>query len=509
MPEGVPALHRISLLKFPLRLLIFVQISLRLRYNWRYYMVRSWQLCTLSCFLATASARAQELPTPDAVKELKETLTQLDQELQRIQQLAKELSHDSKSPDKAAKTQLLSASIAKAGAISDIVTAQEAYRRGVVEEERLEYDQAVNAFTRAIQLDPQNDSALLHRGRMYFELGNFKLAVEDLTASLTIQPNNARAYDLRAQANSAQKSYDRAIADWREAALRDPPNALNYLLSQAKVEEDRGKLPQALEIYDQASRQNPGSAEVRLRRAAALKKQNRMEEAVQECAAAVELDSSDARGYVCRADGYVRLSRLPMAISDLDQAIRLNPMVPEAATLISAVWQRLELNAEAQQLSASAHPGSTPSPSPAPAVTPADAGAEKAKPAPVASTTNLSAPALAAPTDSLGIARQVRAYVATGREYTSQGRYVEAIETVTKAINLDPSLAVAYNSRGYAHLKSREYQLAIADFDAAIHLDSGYGNAYWNRGVARQLAGDAQRANDDLLRAATLLQQPH
>jgi len=353
-------------------------------------MLRWWQLCTLSGLLAATSARAQELPPPDAVKELKQTLTQLDEELQRIQQLAKQLSRISKSTDKAAKTQSLSASIAKAGAISDMVTAQEAYRRGVVEEERLQYDQAVSSFTRAIQLDPKNDSALLHRGRMYFELGNFKLAVEDLTASLTIQPNNARAYDLRAQANRAQKSYDHAIADWREAALRDPRNALHYLLSQATVEEDRGNLPQALEIYDQASRQDPGSAEVRLRRAATLKKQNRMEEAVRECTAAVELDSSDARGYVCRADGYVRLSRLPMAISDLDQAIRLNPMVPEASALISAVWQRLELNAEAQQLSAPAQPVSTPSARPTPAVTPAGTGPERAEPAPVVSTTTLS-----------------------------------------------------------------------------------------------------------------------
>ena len=99
-------------------------------------------------------------------------------------------------------------------------------------------------------------------------------------------------------------------------------------------------------------------------------------------------------------------------------------------------------------------------------------------------------------------------YTRTGRSRIAQNRYEEAVADLGKAIELDPSCAEAYNSRGYAYLRQHDYTQAIADFTSAIGLNLRYANAYLNRGVARKLAGDAEGAKGDLQLASVLAAQP-
>jgi len=65
-----------------------------------------------------------------------------------------------------------------------------------------------------------------------------------------------------------------------------------------------------------------------------------------------------------------------------------------------------------------------------------------------------------------------------------EGKHDEAIAEYTKAIELDPNYAHAYNNRGVAYKNKGQYELAIADYNRAIELDPNYAHAYYNRGVA-------------------------
>ena len=71
------------------------------------------------------------------------------------------------------------------------------------------------------------------------------------------------------------------------------------------------------------------------------------------------------------------------------------------------------------------------------------------------------------------------------------GNYDEAIEYYTKAIELEPKNAIAYNYRGLAYFQTglwfvnREpFYKAIPDYTKAIELNPKYVDAYYNRGVA-------------------------
>ncbi|MBX5494336.1 MAG: tetratricopeptide repeat protein [Bryobacteraceae bacterium] len=87
-----------------------------------------------------------------------------------------------------------------------------------------------------------------------------------------------------------------------------------------------------------------------------------------------------------------------------------------------------------------------------------------------------------------------------GRELTQQRKLGEALAELNEAIRLNPSLAAAYNARGYVYLLLRDYTRAVADFDAAIRLNPRYANAYHNRGVARRALGDWKGASKDFAR---------
>jgi tetratricopeptide (TPR) repeat protein len=60
-----------------------------------------------------------------------------------------------------------------------------------------------------------------------------------------------------------------------------------------------------------------------------------------------------------------------------------------------------------------------------------------------------------------------------------------AISDYTKAIELDPNYAYAYNNRGVSKRNLKDYYGAIADYTKVIELDPNYAYAYNNRGLSK------------------------
>jgi tetratricopeptide (TPR) repeat protein len=79
---------------------------------------------------------------------------------------------------------------------------------------------------------------------------------------------------------------------------------------------------------------------------------------------------------------------------------------------------------------------------------------------------------------------------------------------VTKAIELDPTLAEAYNDWAYAYNGKGEPDKAIADCDKAIELDPTLAEAYFFRGVAYAEKDEVAKAVSDLERCIELSSDP-
>ena len=79
-----------------------------------------------------------------------------------------------------------------------------------------------------------------------------------------------------------------------------------------------------------------------------------------------------------------------------------------------------------------------------------------------------------------------------------------AMDAYTKAIELDPTYAVAYNNRGYAKHKLGQHAAALTDLDRAIELDPTLATAYDSRGEVKHKLGQHAAALTDLDRAIEL-----
>jgi len=76
-------------------------------------------------------------------------------------------------------------------------------------------------------------------------------------------------------------------------------------------------------------------------------------------------------------------------------------------------------------------------------------------------------------------------YCQLGDEKCEEGIYWEAIELYSKAIELNPYNAGAYNNRGIAKFMLEDDLAAISDYEKAIKLDSVFYEAYNNLGLVK------------------------
>ena len=86
----------------------------------------------------------------------------------------------------------------------------------------------------------------------------------------------------------------------------------------------------------------------------------------------------------------------------------------------------------------------------------------------------------------------------------AKGDYDRALQDYTKAIDLKPNDAEAYNNRGGAYYLKEEYESAIVDFTKAIQLKPDYAEAYNNRGGAYYLKEEYESAIIDFTKAIDL-----
>ncbi len=75
--------------------------------------------------------------------------------------------------------------------------------------------------------------------------------------------------------------------------------------------------------------------------------------------------------------------------------------------------------------------------------------------------------------------------------------YNEAIELYSKAIEIDPNVAVYYGNRSLAYLKTECFGYALNDATKAVELDKNYLKGYYRRAAAYMSLGKFKQALRD------------
>jgi len=78
-------------------------------------------------------------------------------------------------------------------------------------------DAAIEAYTKAIALDPNYAAAYNKRGFVYADKGQYDRAIEDYNKAIALDPNYAEAYVHRGVAYNEKRQYDKAIINYQKA----------------------------------------------------------------------------------------------------------------------------------------------------------------------------------------------------------------------------------------------------------------------------------------------------
>lgn len=183
---------------------------------------------------------------------------------------------------------------------------------------------AVEAFSQAVQLAPQNAIYRAWYARLLARVNESDKAILEANRALELDSKCAMAYFARGNARSDKGDLDGAIADYTEAIRLDPKDAMAYY-NRGNTRYNKGDLDGAIADYTEAIRLDPKYAAAYYNRGVARRDKGDLDGAVADYTEAIRLDPKDAAAYHNR--GLARYSKgdLDGAITDYTEAIRIDP----------------------------------------------------------------------------------------------------------------------------------------------------------------------------------------
>jgi tetratricopeptide (TPR) repeat protein len=176
---------------------------------------------------------------------------------------------------------------------------------------------------------PLHFNSLNLLGLLHYQRGEYKAAIGHLDLALTVNPNDAAAYNYRGATLKELGRPDDALASYSKAIALNPNFADAYYNRGNALKEQRG-FEEALTDYDQALALNPDHADAFNSRGTALRALRRLEEALASYDRAIALRPDNADALYNRSNVLNELKRFEEALTDCDQAIAIRPNLAEA-----------------------------------------------------------------------------------------------------------------------------------------------------------------------------------
>jgi tetratricopeptide (TPR) repeat protein len=107
---------------------------------------------------------------------------------------------------------------------STLKTSKEFYRQGNKFYGQRKYAQAIDAYTKAIENNPNDFGLYNNRGIAYHATEEYEKAIADYNKAAELNPNDDSAYNNRGAAYEDTGNIEQAIADYRKAIELDPDN---------------------------------------------------------------------------------------------------------------------------------------------------------------------------------------------------------------------------------------------------------------------------------------------
>ena len=185
-------------------------------------------------------------------------------------------------------------------------------------------DKAIEAYSKGIELDPDNAGILNVRGWAYESKGQDDLALADYNLALHKRSNFPMAYNNRGTLHLRQGALQSALDDF-DAALRIKGDLYHPHLNRGRVLLLNKDYDGALAEFAAAEAADPKPAQPSVFRCNVYTEQGKLDDAIGECSKAIARYPNYQYAITSRAEAYIRKGNLDAALKDLNGVLAVNP----------------------------------------------------------------------------------------------------------------------------------------------------------------------------------------
>ena len=190
----------------------------------------------------------------------------------------------------------------------------------------------LSVFAPQVANAQQMAEAAIDRGIEFFDQGDPERAIEEYTEAIRLEPNNSWAYYFRGWSYGSTDRFDLAIADF-DQVIRLEPNfsaayyyrGLIHFNKGLNTDNKKSEYDLAIADFDQALRLNPNDSETYSTRGTLYSIMGEYDLAIADADQAIRLEPNDAESYNIRGLAYRDKGDLDVAIADFEAALRIDP----------------------------------------------------------------------------------------------------------------------------------------------------------------------------------------
>ncbi len=201
--------------------------------------------------------------------------------------------------------------------------------RGAIWYQKKDYDKAIEDYSRAIALDPKSASFYLNRGAAWFKKEHLDNAMNDFNQAVTLDRSSYEAFNSRGMTWYLMEEYEKAILDYTQA-LKLNSKISEFYNNRGAAWFAMGKFDRAVVDYSRALGLDPVSINVLKNRGFCWFKKGFFDAAVSDYSTALEIDINSIDIYVSRGMAFYEKGDYSKALIDFVDAVRLSPENPDA-----------------------------------------------------------------------------------------------------------------------------------------------------------------------------------
>jgi Tfp pilus assembly protein PilF len=198
-------------------------------------------------------------------------------------------------------------------------------------------EQASASITAELRDQPQDGFLHTIRGLVRQDKKEFDLALSDYNDAIRIDPKSTLAYYNRGNTWAAKQDYDKAIADYNEAIRLDPKYVAAYI-GRGIIWGSKGAYDKSIEDCSEAIWLDPLAITAYYNRGCAWQSEKEHEKAIVDYNMVIRLDPQYISTYNRRALAWCALRAYAKAIADFGEAVRLDPEEPSAFNNRALIW---------------------------------------------------------------------------------------------------------------------------------------------------------------------------